>query len=205
MQKSNPELIVKSSAIDLELTALLGGEPRDFLVMCFDGVQLEFFGTPYDSPTARSNWKILIDELNEKSKRSLWPKMFESWRLEICKQFGLAAETTHKDFRPVVSYKVSRVCHGYSEHLHCAIGLFETLADRIEDWNLGKCGGKSHVGIIGKDGREIAHCGDNMPLVIAEAVRMFLTGACPPAQPLTGSPAHHGEEGLAGARPSKAL
>lgn len=39
--KMQPELKIKSLPIDLELCELLGDKPSDFIVVCFDGVQLD--------------------------------------------------------------------------------------------------------------------------------------------------------------------
>lgn len=170
-----PELIIKSQPIDFELSELLGVTFSDFIVLCFDGEQLEFFGTPYDTPRNREAQKGLVDRLNDRSKGSLWPEMFANWMPQICKQFKLSPETTAADYHPSVSYKISRVCHGYSQHLHAAIGLFETIAEKIEHWKVSKLtDGKSLVEITSKTGDTFSMRGDKMPLVIAEAVRALL-------------------------------
>ncbi len=168
---NQPELIITSQPIDFELSELLGIAACDFLVLCFDGVQLEFFGTPYDTPTNRIKRQGLVDALNDRSSKSLWPEMFKNWKGQICKQFTLSNETTEKEFRPVVSYKISRVCHGYSEHLHCAIGLFETLNDQIERWKIAQFdGGKCSVEILSKTGGTFSLQGRCMPKIIALTV-----------------------------------
>ncbi len=172
------EIKIKNPPIDFELTELLGLKSSDFIVLCFNGQELDFYGTPYDSPAARADRQNLVDALN-RSKRSLWPKMFKNWKPEICKQFGIKWETTHKDFRPVVTWHISRVCHGYSEHLHVAIRLFETLADKIEHWCVGKLeNGQILVEITAKNGEVFVHSGDSMPLVIAQTVRSLLKATC---------------------------
>lgn len=171
--KMQPELTIKSKQIDLDICGLLGDKPADFLVLCFDGVQLEDFGTPYDSPAARERQQLLCDSLNDKSAESRWPEMWQNWKPNICKQFGLDETTTSDRYRPLVSYKISRVCAGYSEHLHCAIGLFETLADKIEMWMVSK-GVDCRVTVIDKHRRTFVNLGNNMPLVIAKTVREML-------------------------------
>ena len=171
----NPELIINGPPIDFELGELLGEKPADFLVLCFDGVQLDDFGTPYDTPNNRIVRQDLIDGLNDKSKKSLWPKMWLNWKPNICKQFGLPETTTDKDFRPVVSYKISRVCHGYSQYLHVAIGLFEKIASRITSWGVLKLGnGKFRVEIIAKDGAAYSGSDDDLPLLIVKTVLRLL-------------------------------
>jgi hypothetical protein len=134
--KMQPKLTIKSAPIDLELCELLGDKPSDFLVLCFDGVQLDFFGTPYDSPRARVERQGLVDAINDTSEDSLWPDMWKNWKAQICQQFKLPETTTSDKYRPVVTLEISRVCAGYSEHLHAAIGLFETIADKIASWSI---------------------------------------------------------------------
>lgn len=173
----NPELVVASAPIDLELCALLGDQPSDFLVLCLDGVQLEGFGTPYDTPRNRVERQGLVDRLNDRSEQSLWPELFNNWRPAIAKQFKLAEEITAKDFRPVVSLQISRVCPGYSQYLHCAIGLFETVSAKMEGWHVSQLeNGESSVEIAVKGGALIVHSGQKMPLVITEAVVRLLKG-----------------------------
>jgi head-tail adaptor len=65
------------------------------------------------------------------------------------------------------------VCRGYSKYLHCAITLFEALADKIESWSVGherKCWAR----ITGNNGSEFSRSGDCMSVVIAEVARDFL-------------------------------
>lgn len=170
-----PKFKVNCSALDLELTELLGEKPADFLVLCFDGVPLDFFGTPFDSPDGRRQRQNLVEALNDKSEQSLWRKMFTEWKPQICRQFNLPVETMSWDYRPVVSYEVSRVCPCYSEHLHAAIGLFETLEGKMKHWAIQKTiGGNSIATIIDAKGRSYQCVGKKSSLCIAEAVREFL-------------------------------
>ena len=78
--------------------------------------------------------------------------------------------------RPVCSYKISRVCHGYSEHLHAAIGLFETLADKIASWSIThKPSDESCcVEIFTRDFKSHIRKGQRPSLVIAECVLELL-------------------------------
>lgn len=175
---SEPELKINSVPIDLEICELLGSGSSDFIVLCFDGVQLDFFGTPYDSPDNRSARQYLVDSLNKK-RSSLWRKMFNSWKPQICQQFGLPETTTAKDYRPVVSYKISRVCHGYSANLHCAITLFEKLADRIETWWALQSGSVCSVMVFTKDGKSFGRSGENTAFTIAETVLVMLKESKP--------------------------
>lgn len=169
-----PELEIKSKPIDFEICKRLGSGASDFLVLCFDGVQLDAFGTPYDTPANRAMQQRLVETLNDKTADSNWPQMFRNWKPQICKQFGLPDTTTSADYWPVVSYKISRVCHGYSEHLHAAIGLFETLADKIETWFVARNETGCQVEIVAKNGRTFSRTGERMSLAIAEAVLELL-------------------------------
>jgi hypothetical protein len=170
-----PELIIKGQPIDYELCELLGNKPVDFIVICFDGVQLEDFGTPYDTPKNRAERLGLVDRLNDRSTDSLWPELWMNWKPNICRQFGLPETTTSDQYSPVVSCKISRVCHGYSEHLHAAIGLFETIADKLESWSVSEMVNRQvHVEIFAKDLQRYARKGKRASLVIAETVRELL-------------------------------
>lgn len=168
--KMQPELEIKCKPIDVELADLLGRGTSDFLVICFDGVQLEDFGTPYDTPANRANRQTLVDMLND---GTLWPKMFNEWKATICRQFNLPETTTHKDYKPVVSYKVSRVCAGYSEYLHAAIQLFEDCADKIERWEL-KQGADCRASIVDKRGATYLNIRKTMAEAIAATMLEML-------------------------------
>jgi len=169
--KMQPKLTIKSAPIDLELCELLGDKPGDFLVLCFDGVQLDFFGTPYDSPRARVERQGLVDAINDTSETSLWPDMWKNWKAQICQQFKLPETTTSDKYRPVVTLEISRVCAGYSEHLHAAIGLFEKLGDKITMWSVREIiKGDVLVEIFAPDFKKYSRTGNRASLVIAETV-----------------------------------
>lgn len=175
-----PEIIIKNQPIDIELAELLGEKQTDFLNLCFDGTPLDFFGTPYDLPDQRARFQSIVDSLNDRSKKSLWPKMFNEWRLEICKQFHLEITTYSLDYRPVVSFKIARVCHGYSEHLHAAIGLFAMNAAHIRHWEVkGFADGSFRVALETKEGKGIQRRGPQLSVLIAEAIRDMLKGLKP--------------------------
>lgn len=167
--KMQPELIIKNQPIDIELCKLLGSTQSDFLVLCFDGVQLDDFGTPYDTPGNRAMKERLVESLNDRSAESRWPEMWRNWKPKLCKQFGLPDTTTSDAYRPVVSYKISRVCPAYSEHLHAAIGLFETIADKVSKWTITQAEGCC-VAVIDKRSRTFFNVGSKMSLVIAQTV-----------------------------------
>ena len=171
-----PELIITGNPIDYELTELLGEKSADFIVLCFNGVQFERFGTPYDSPRERERTESMVRLLNSRNKKeTLWPRMWENWAGEIRKQYGLPEDATADDFRPVASYQIKRVCHGRSQHLHCAIRLFEELSDKLKTWSVRKCrDGKNLVEIVTADDRVIMESGDDLPLVICKAVLRVL-------------------------------
>ena len=175
-EKMEPELIISGNPIDYELTELLGEKSADFIVLCFDGVQFERFGTPYDTPRQRESTESMIRLLNSRDKKeTLWPEMWKNWAGEIRKQYGLPADATADDFRPVVSYQIKRVCYGRSENLHCAIRLFEELADKIKTWGVRKCDdGKHLVEIVTADGRPMMDSGEKLPMTICKVVRRML-------------------------------
>lgn len=178
---NEPEIIIKNQPIDIELCELLGDKPADFLVLCFDGGQFEAYGTPYDTAQNRIEEQGLVDALNDRSKESLWPMMWHNWRRKICKQFFLPETTKANDYRPEVSYKISRVCPGYSEHLHAAIGLFDRLADKIGNWNISSFGsGNCFVEIRTKNGAKFECSGGRMALAIAETVSQLLKDSAKP-------------------------
>ena len=166
-----PEILLKSKMIDVEISDRLGHGTSDFLVLCFDGVQLEDFGTPYDTPDNRSNRQTLVDMLND---GTLWPNMFNQWKSTICRQFKLPETTTHNDYKPLVSYKVSRVCAGYSEYLHAAIQLFDECADKIERWEIKQSVVASVATIIDKRRRTYVNVRNTMPEAIAATILELL-------------------------------
>jgi hypothetical protein len=174
------DVVLKGTPLDFELCELLGEKPADFLVLCFDGIQLEDFGTPYDTPKNRADRLGLVERLNDRSAESLWPEMWRNRKPSICKQFGLPETTTAEDFRPLVSCKIARVCHGYSSHTHCAIGLLERLIGIIERWGLGNgSDGAACVEIRSKRGVDYGEIGEGLPLVIGLAVKRLLIAEGP--------------------------
>jgi hypothetical protein len=130
------KLTTPNAKIDYSLCKLLGEKPSDFIVLCLDGVAMEDFGTPYDTRQNRIQRQTVVRALNDRSADSLWPEFFDSWKANLCKQFGLPPQTEAKDFRPKVSLEISRVCPAFSEHLFVAVRLFETLSDRISLWSV---------------------------------------------------------------------
>lgn len=187
-----PELTISGNPIDYELTELLGEKSADFIVLCFNGVQFERFGTPYDSPHERERTESMVRLLNSrKKKESLWPQMWENWAREIRKQYGLPADATADDFRPVVSYQIKRVCYGRSENLHCAIRLFEELADKIKTWGVRKCeDGKHLVEIVTADGRPMMDSGEKLPMTICKVVRRMLKSSQANVESIHPEPKH---------------
>lgn len=167
------ELIIKSQPIDLQLTELLGDKPCDFIVLCLDGVPLEGFGTPYDTPENRARRTGFVDSMNDPSGKSLWPEFWVNWAPNIIQQFKLPATTTAGEYRPKVSLKISRVCPGYSEYLHAAIGLFEQCADKIQFWSISQ-GAACRVTVFDKTGHRFSNTGSTPSQVIAETIRDFL-------------------------------
>lgn len=167
------EIKINSTPLDLELCELLGEKPSDFIIICLDGVPVEGFGTPIDSPSNRLERMALVEALNRRSKRSLWPKFWENWWPELCKQFALPIGTTSDQFRPLASLHVSRVCAGYSEHLHCAIRLFEVCADKIENWSVMQRHG-AFVSVTDKEFRRFSHSDPIPSVAIALCFRDLL-------------------------------
>ncbi len=179
-QAAGSDVILTGSPLDFELSALLGEAPSDFISLCLDGVPLEGFGTPYDTPRNRADRESLIRSLNDRSAESLWPEMWKNWKPDICKQFGLPSTATAADFRPLVSWRISRVVPGYSSHLHCAIGLLERLRQIVERWGIGSgSAGSACVEITSKAGRRYGETGDSLALVIGLAVKRLLTDESP--------------------------
>ena len=170
-----PQLKIQCKPIDFELCDLLGEGSADFLVLCFDGVQFEKFGTPYDTPKNRKDRQELVDRLNDRSAESWWPDVFNDWKPQICAQYGLPPETTAETYRPVCSIAISRVCHGYSEHLHAAVGLFAQLGDKISGWAISNVNGTCLVQIHQAGGYTLSGFGEDLPLLIASQVKRVLT------------------------------
>jgi hypothetical protein len=108
---------------------------------------------------------------SRKKKESLWPRMWENWASEIRKQYGLPADATADDFRPVVSYQIKRVVAGRSEYLHCAIRLFEEIDAKLKTWSVRKLrDGKHLVEIVTSEDRPIMESGESLPMAICKAV-----------------------------------
>ena len=170
-----PQLIIKCSPLDYELSELLGEKSIDFIVLLADGVQLEFFGTPVDSPHQRQVYQYIVAELNER-RGTQWKKFFGEWKRQFSKQFKLSETTTHKDFHPHFELAISRVCHGHSTYLHCAIRLFEELADQIRTWAVSRLGdGRCMVEIISVDDCVFTESGEVMSIAIGKAVKRLLS------------------------------
>jgi hypothetical protein len=170
-----PELVISSAQIDFELCELLGKGSADFIVLYADGEKMDFFGTPYDSPRNRQMYAEIVDDLNSMKKKGGWPDFFREWKGHFCKRFDLPADTTAETYHPKISMKISRVCHGYSVHLHAAIGLFDEVSHMLKFWNIGKTrDGKSRVEIETVDNRPMMHSGDSMPLVIVQVITRLL-------------------------------
>jgi len=169
-----PKLIIKCTQLDFELTELLGEKSTDFIVLLADGVQLEFFGTPVDSPNRRRVYQYIVEELNNR-KLSEWKKFFSGWKWQFVKQFKLSKTATYKEFRPKFEMAISRVCHGHSSSLHCAIRLFEEQAEKIATWGVRKFpDGRNRVEIIAIDGQIIMESDDVMSIAIGKAVKRLL-------------------------------
>ncbi|HQG54960.1 MAG TPA: dephospho-CoA kinase, partial [Thermoleophilia bacterium] len=64
---------------EVELCELLGKGSADFVVLCADGVQLDFFGTPVDSLHYRALYQGIADDLNNRRRKS-WSKFFGDWK-----------------------------------------------------------------------------------------------------------------------------
>lgn len=168
-----PPLIIKSKPVDFELCKLLGEGYGDFIVICANGEQVPFLGTPYDSPGRREAYPGLIAWLNDRS-RGDWPEMFTNWKRQFCEHYKLPTETKAEDFWPEFSFAISRVCHGYSEHLHAAIGLFDRLGDKAQSWRVERVGGNAGVEIVDCRGKLYRESGTDMAALIATAVRALL-------------------------------
>lgn len=173
-----PELVLASSPLDFELAQLLGVEPGDFLILCFDGVQFKGFGTPFDTPQNRKDRQALVDGLNDRTTKSWWPELWVNWSADLKAQYGLAELAgAPDDQRPTASIKVSRVCAGYSSYLHCAIRLFEheRVSALVSHWAVGVgADGEYYVKITNRDDRHFDEVGQSLSLVIGLAVKRLL-------------------------------
>jgi hypothetical protein len=171
----NPETILNSSPLDFEIAELVGEKPCDFLVLCFDGVVFEKFGTPYDTPYRREVWNLLISGLNSRKKKSDWPDFFQNWKRELIAQYGLPEMVAASDDRPVASYKISRVCYGYSRHIQCAFGLIEKLGSRVASWSIGRdIYGVDRASIHSSSGESYNASGIGSALVLTLAAQRLL-------------------------------
>ncbi len=168
-------LIIKSTALDFELCELLGEKPGDFLVLCANGEQVPFFGTPWDSPLARKAQQAFVDSINDRSKESSWPEFFANWKTYFCREYKLPTETTAAGYHPNFSWVIERVCTGYSEHLHVAISLFEALGAKVKSWTLARApGGPDMVEIVSASGAVYRETGSGMAALIAQSAARLL-------------------------------
>lgn len=170
-----PNLIVTSAPIDMQLAELLGEKPGDFIILCADGKPVPFFGTPYDSPIARRAQEAFVASINDKSKKSSWPEFFTNWCGYFARDYKLPVETTWKTFHPEFSWEIHRVAHGYSEHLHAAVGLFDKLGDRVQSWRIGYDNTGANVEIVDARSCIFHETGPRMAHTIAVAVKRLLT------------------------------
>lgn len=173
-----PELVLKSTPLDFELARLLGEKPGDFLILCFDGVRFEGFGTPFDTPHNRKERQEMVDRLNDRTKKSWWPELWVNWSTALKSQYGLPElDGAPDDQRPTASLKVSRVCAGHSSYLHYAIRLFEEerVAALVARWSVGAgADGESYVKISSRTDRHFDEVGPSLSVVIGLAVKRLL-------------------------------
>jgi hypothetical protein len=162
--------------IDYDLAAALGQVPSDFLVLCLDGVPLEGFGTPFDGPAARLDREVIVDGINRKGRGSLWPKFWRNWERKIIASLGLPKDAMFGEFRPVASTEIHRVTAGFSEHLHCAIRLFEEpkVAEIVGRFEVFGPSEPARCKIFAKDGRSVECEADPLSLAISGAVLALL-------------------------------
>jgi hypothetical protein len=166
-----PELIICGEPIDYELSEILGEKPGEFLVLHLNGVRFERFGTPYNTLRNRSEWDEFVKCLNSKSKKSLWFDLWDNWGNEIRRQFDLPEDATAQDFRPVASYKISRVVPGRSKYLHAAIQLFEEAGTRVKSWSVVRQITRNNlVTCLTYDNVVISEEGSDLPMAICKAV-----------------------------------
>ena len=125
------KVIPAYSPLDLEIETLLGRSPSRFVVLRFDGIELDFFGTPYDSPSSRERYQNLAKHLNDPSDDLVWKEMLNNWSPQIQRQFG----PIQPNFRPFVDAVISEVVPGHSQFLHCAIRLIEDRSV-VSRWKL---------------------------------------------------------------------
>lgn len=171
----NPPLIIKGSPLDFELCKLLGEGYADLIVICANGEQVPFLGTPFDSPSARVSYEKIVTGLNDRGPKSQWRELFRNWRDQFVKHYKLPPETTSFDFHPEFSFAISRVCAGYTEHLHAAVGLFGQLGDKVKSWGVYR--GENGVGVVellGASGRIYSERGEGIPRLIATVVSRLL-------------------------------
>jgi hypothetical protein len=169
-------LIIKNPPLDFELSELLGEKFGDFIVLTIDGEQVPFFGTPWDSPSARENQKYLVDGLNDRSKKSLWPELFKNWKAYFLRDYKLPPETTAEIYHPNFGFAIARTCVGYSTHLHAAISVFEKLGARVKSWHVENAGGVETVEIVSADGAVYRETGEGMARLISQAAVRLLRG-----------------------------
>lgn len=66
--------------------------------------------------------------------------------------------------------------HGYSEHLHAAVGLFEKLGPRVRGWAIHRCpDGPCVVDLVSQRGVAYTERGESIPRLIAQGVTRLLT------------------------------
>lgn len=162
--------------IDYDLTAALGQTPSDFLVLYLNGVPLEGFGAPLDTPTARLEREVLVKGINRTGRGSLWPKLWTNWRKQIIASLELSKDTVFGKVRPNARTEVHRVTVGFSEHLHCAIRLFEEpkVSDIVDRFEIYGPADPATCKIFGRDGRTSQCATSPLSLAISAAVLALL-------------------------------
>lgn len=181
MSNLEPVIVDTCTPLDHELSRLLGEEPVDFIVLCFNGQPLNGYGTPRDTPNERATFDRFVARLNDASEKSWWPDMFKGHKPKFISQFNLHENASEKDFRPKASWRIHRVCAGHSSFLHLAIRLFEhdQVKRLINKW---KVGITDHAfveidSITGQRYREIDYCNcpvEKLPVAIGRAVKRLL-------------------------------
>lgn len=174
MNADEVEIEVKSAAIDLRLCELLGDKPGEFIVVHVNGEPLKGAGTPPDSPEVRKRYLEDLRGLNVPGSKD-WRKFWQLNWPDLIRQFKLPQGTTAETWQPRFTIKVQRVCAGYSEWFHAAMGLFETLKAKLECWELIKDDdGKYHVALWNHAGDPFHGRGDEAAPMIAEVFVRFL-------------------------------